>query len=152
MQSRRNTQQGRGQALRGILAAGLLSMVTVACASNQSQDYRVEVINQPIAVGAHSQLDVKLTDASTGQPVTNATISRADLVMTMPRIGTKTPPVSGGKSKMGGETQFVGMQAPGLYRFRGDVSKSGTWTLDLTAKVAGDREPINERVTFKASR
>lgn len=152
MQNQWTSRQVRGRPVLGMFAAGLLSMATVACASDRPQDYRFEVVNQPVAVGAHSELDVKLTDASTGQPVTNATITHAALGMTMPGFGHKPSRAGGGKRRMGGETEFVGMPAPGLYRFRGDVSMSGTWTLGLTAKVPGEPAPIDASVSFEAGR
>ena len=77
----------------GIFAAAVLSTITVACATAERQpDYRLDVLNQPVAVGAHSEFDVKLTNVSTGQPVENAKIARAELDMTMARLAPKPRP------------------------------------------------------------
>ncbi len=150
MQGHRFSQRVSDRPLLGIFAAALLFFSTVACATDRPRDYRFKVVDQPVAVGPHSEFDLKLTDASTGRPVENASISHADLKMTMPRLAHKNPPVGGGSRKMGGDVEFVGMPAPGLYRFLGDVSMSGTWTLDLTAKVPGEPEPIAATLTFEA--
>lgn len=153
MQNRLSWRRGPARPILGIIAAVVLSTATVACATtDQPRSYRFEVVDQPVAVGAHSEFDVKLTKASTGEPVANARFARADLEMTMPRLATKTPPIGGGMSRMGGETDFVGTPAPGLYRFRGDVSMSGTWRLDLAANVPGEPASIDATVTFKAGR
>lgn len=152
MQTHSLPRRVSGRPILGMFAAAVLSITTAACASDRTQDYRFEVVDQPVAVGAHSTFDVKLTNVSTGEPVANARFARADMEMTMPRIATKTPPVGGGKSRMGGETEFVGTPAPGLYRFRGDVSMSGTWRLDLAAKVPGEPAPIDATVSFEAGR
>ncbi len=142
-----------GRPILGMFAAAVLSITTVACATADRQpDYRLDVLDQPVAVGAHSEFDVKLTNVSTGEPVTNARITRAELEMTMARFGHKPPPAGGGRTRMAGEVELTGTPAPGLYRFMGDLSMSGTWTLDLTPKVPGEPEPINARVLFEAER
>ena len=53
---------------------------------------------------------------------------------------------------MAGEVELTGTPAPGVYRFMGDLSMSGTWTLDLTANVPGEPRPIDAIVTFEAGR
>ncbi len=60
-----------------IFTIGLAGVVG-ACASNEPRDrYRFDVVNQPVPVGAHSTITVRLTDATTGRPVDDATISVA---------------------------------------------------------------------------
>ena len=66
----------------------LVSLVA-ACASAKSPDYRFEVVDQPVAVGAHSEFDVRLTKVSTGQPLSNVTISSSALEMTHYRPSAK---------------------------------------------------------------
>jgi hypothetical protein len=61
----------RRQAL-GLIAAALISFFAAARAADRSKDYRFEVVDQPVAVSAHSEFNVKLTKASTGQAVENA--------------------------------------------------------------------------------
>src|SRR5512134_2966130 len=60
----------------------LVALASCAGAGEGSQRYRFDVLDQPVPVGAHTELTVKLTDASTGQPVQGATIAGAGLEMT----------------------------------------------------------------------
>ena len=96
----------------GVMAAAMISFSAAACAADRSQDYRFEVVDPPVAVSAHSEFYVKLTRASTGQPVENAMFTRSRLKMTMPHHAHKGPmPMS---TEMGGETKLVGTPSPGL--------------------------------------
>jgi hypothetical protein len=79
MQSDRSPLPGRAGSVPGALAAAIVLVSTAACAVDRNRDYRIEVINQPVPVGSRSELDVKLTRAPDGQPVENATITRAGL-------------------------------------------------------------------------
>ena len=133
-----------------MLATGLLSLSAAAYAADPADDYNFDVVNQPVAVSAHSELDVKVTKVATGKPVENAKITRTHLEMTMMhrphKSGTPTPPTRG----MGGEVKVVGSPAPGTYRLLGDVSMPGTWKLDIVASVPGEAQPVEGNVTFKA--
>lgn len=141
-----NTFPGR-QAL-GMIAAALISLSSAACAADQSQGYRFEVVDQPVAVSAHSEFDVRLTKTSTGQPVEDAKITRSRLEMTMPHQAHKGPmPMT---TTMGGEVKLLGTPSPGLYRLMGDVSMPGTWKLDIVATVPGEAQPVEGTATFKA--
>jgi hypothetical protein len=130
-----------------------LIFLVAACASAKSPDYRLDVVDQPVAVGAHSEFDVRLTEVSTGQPVSNATISNSALEMThyRPPTGKGTPP-GGVRVPMPGEVKFIGPDGPGLYRFMGDVSMPGTWKLTVSANVPGKSEPVDGLATFEAGR
>jgi hypothetical protein len=143
------------RARRKITAFSLVALVSLiaACASAKSPDYRFDVVDQPVTVGAHSEFDVRLTEVSTGQPVTNATISNIALEMThyRPPTGKGTSP-GGVRVPMAGEVKFLGPAAPGLYRFMGDVSMSGTWSLTVSADVPGESEPVGGTATFEAER
>ncbi|MDG4574515.1 MAG: FixH family protein [Defluviicoccus sp.] len=131
-----------------MIAAALISFSPAACASDRSQDYRFEVVDQPVAVSAHSEFNVKLTKTSTGQPVENAKITRSRLEMTMPHHAHKGPiPMS---TEMGGEVKLLGAPSPGLYRLMGDLSMPGTWKLYLVATVPGEAQPVEGTATFNA--
>lgn len=140
---------------RKINAFALVALVSLvaACASTEAPDYRFEVVDQPVAVGAHSEFDVRLTEVSTGQPVSNATISTSALEMThyRPATGKGTPP-GGVRVPMTGEVKFLGPAGPGLYRFMGDVSMPGTWQLTVSANVPGKSEAVDGTARFEAGR
>ena len=150
MRSHLSPQDGRGRSMLGMLAAVLISVSTAACAADRAKDYRFEVVDQPVAVGAHTEFNVKLTNTSTGQPVENATISRGRIEMTMTHPPHKGSPPGGMTTEMGGELKVLGAQSPGLYRLMGDVAMPGTWKLDLSANIPGEPEAIDGTATFKA--
>ena len=135
--------------IMGALAAAMISLSSAAYAADRSQDYRFEVVDQPVTASAHSEFNVKLTKADTGQPVENAKITRNRLEMTMAHPPHKGSPPGGMTTKMGGELKFLGTPAPGLYRFMGDVAMPGTWKLDLSAAVPGEAQAIEGTATFK---
>jgi hypothetical protein len=72
---------GAGRFIGAFLLAAL-PLASCAGAGEGSQRYRFDVLDQPVPVGAHTKLTVKLTDASAGQPVQGATIAGAGLEMT----------------------------------------------------------------------
>lgn len=148
MQLRESSRHLPARFALGMLAAILISFSYAAHAVDRSQDYRLEVVDQPVAVSAHSEFNVKLTKTATGQPVENAKITRSRLEMTMAHSAHKGPmPMS---TKMGGEVQVVGTPSPGVYRFMGDVSMPGTWKLDIVAAIPGEAQPVEGKATFKA--
>ena len=58
------------------LAVLLLLVVTLAaCATTPSQDYRFDVVPQPVKVGPNSDITVRLVHLPSGQAVKNAIIS-----------------------------------------------------------------------------
>lgn len=138
--------------LKALTVVALVSLLA-ACTSAQSRNYRFDVVDQPVAVGAHSEFEVRLTEVATGQPVSNATISNSALDMThyRPRGGKGTPR-GGGRVPMPGEVKFIGPGGPGLYRFMGDVSMPGKWKLTVSADVPGESELVDGTATFEASR
>jgi hypothetical protein len=50
------------------------------------------------------------------------------------------------------EVRFVGPADIGQYRFVGDVSMPGTWTLVVSASVPGEALPVERSTRFTASR
>ena len=148
MQVRESLRRLPARYALGVFAAAMISVSSAAHAADRSKDYRFEVVDQPVAVSAHSEFDVKLTKISTGQPVENAKITQSRLEMTMAHSAHKGPmPMS---TKMGGEVHVVGTPSPGVYRFMGDVSMRGTWKLAIVAAVPGAAQPVEGKATFKA--
>ncbi|HRW61194.1 conserved exported hypothetical protein [uncultured Defluviicoccus sp.] len=148
MQYRSLSRKYPSRTALGVIAAALMSFSAAVDAADRSQDYRFEVVDQPVAVSAHREFNVKLTKASTGQPVENATIIRGRLEMTMAHHAHKGPPMPMATA-MGGEVKVLATSSSGLYRLMGDVSMPGTWKLDLVATVPGEAQPIEGTATFK---
>ena len=141
-------------ALALLFSAFLLALSSSSCASpdKRSRDYRFEVLNQPVEVGAHSELVVQLTRVSDSQPIKNANLTARRLEMTHMRPPHKTLAPGRTTTTMTGEVKFLGSSGPGQYRFMADVSMPGRWELDISADVPGEAEPIAETVKFEAGR
>lgn len=134
-----------------ILLLGL-SGVAGGCAGSEGQDrYRFDVVNQPVPIGAHSPITVRMFDTSTGRPVDGATISAVRLSK---RIPSTVPPGKGARPSrsLSDEARFVGPFGAGQYELIGDVSMPGTWTLDLAASVPGEASKVAGRTKFIAVR
>lgn len=134
-----------------ILLIGL-SGIVAGCAGNEGQDrYRFDVVNQPVPIGAHSPITVRLFDTSTGRPVDGAAISAVRLSK---RIPSTVPPGKGARPSrsLSDEARFVGPAGAGQYGFIGDVPVPGTWTLDLAASVPGEASPVAGSTMFVAAR
>jgi hypothetical protein len=125
-----------------------LVFLIAACASTESPAYRFDVVDQPVPVSAQSEFDLRLTEASPGRPVSNATIDDSSLAMTHYRPSGKAR--GNVTTPMRGEVKFIGPDGPGLYRFMGDVSMPGTWKLKVSANVPGKSEPVTGTTSFKA--
>ena len=152
MQLRHSLKTGALGLLIGASLLAALPLASCAGAGEGSQRYRFDVLDQPVPVGAHTELTVKLTDASTGQPVQGATIAGAGLEMTHMHPPHKASPPGGMTTTMEGDVKFVGSSGPGLYQLMSDVSMPGKWKLDLSANIPGETKPVRETVTFEAGR
>jgi len=133
------------------LAVLLLLVVTLAaCATTPSQDYRFDVVQQPVKVGPNSDITVRLVHLPSGQAVKNAIISESKLEMPMSWPGYKQV-VPSGLSLSDVHIEYLGPDAQGDSHFRGNVSMAGTWTLRLSARVPGEAEAIRGDAKFNAA-
>jgi hypothetical protein len=134
----------------GAFAIVLLLVVTAAgCATTPSQDYRCDVLQQPVQVGPNTEITVRLVHLPSGQAVKGAIISKSELEMPMLWPGYKQV-VPSGLSLSDVHIEYLGSDAQGDYHFRGNVLMAGTWTLNLSARVPGETESIRGAVRFNA--
>lgn len=110
-----------------VIGVATLSSVTSFAAT---QDYRFEVLNQPISAGRDATISVQLAQASTNKPVTDATITSQKLHMIM------------GSMDMPANIQPLARDDKGNYRFSANLTMYGEWILDLVATIPGEKEPI----------
>ena len=127
----------------------LLVVTAVGCATAPPQDYRFDVLQQPIKVGQDSEITVRLVHLSSGQAVKDAIISESELEMPMLWPGYNKV-VPSGLSLSDVHVEYLGSDAQGDYRFRGNVSMAGTWTLKLSVRVPGEAEAVRGAATFNA--
>lgn len=122
-----------------LAALALVAMLGFAPASGfaATQDYRFELVDQTLKMGHDVPINVRLVNAATGKPVTDATITGQKLNMVM---GTMTMP-----SQVKATTPDVS----GTYHFTGDLTMAGNWQLDLVAKIPGESEPYLAMLKFQ---
>ena len=136
----------------GAIAILLLLVVTAAgCVTTPSQDYRFDIVQQPVKVGQNSEITVRLVHLPSGQAVKDAIISKSELEMPMLWPGYNKV-VPSGLSLSDVHVEYLGSDAQGDYHFRGNVSMAGTWTLKLSTQVPDEAEPVRGAVTFQAAR
>ena len=99
-----------------------------------ASDYRFDVLNQPVKAGQAASFSVRLTQVPTGKPVVDAVI-----------VGQKLHMIMGGMD-MPLPVKTLPSDEKGSYRFSADLTMYGEWTLDLTAKVTGEPQPIQTSV------
>jgi hypothetical protein len=129
----------------------LLLLVTAeGCATTLSQDYRFDVVQQPVKVGRNSEITVRIVRLLSGQVVKDATISRSELEMPMLRPAYKAIPSGLIDFPMEEDVWYLGSDAQGNYRFRGNISMGGTWTLNIWARVPGEAETVRGKAKFRA--
>jgi hypothetical protein len=128
-----------------------LSLLVTAegCVTTPAQDYRFDVVQQPMKVSRNSEIIVQLVHLPSGQLVKDAIITRSQLAMSMLRSG-KTRPTALNDVSVEEEVEFRGSDAHDTYRFRGNISMSGTWTLKIWARVPGEGELVRGAIRFKA--
>jgi hypothetical protein len=133
----------------GAFAILLLLIIPAAgCATAPSQDYRFDVVQQPVKVGRNSEIAVRLVHLPSGEAVKDAIISKGELEMPMLQSGYKINP--SGLSLSDAHVEYLGSDGQGTYRFRGDVSMAGTWTLKIRARVPGEAETVRGAAMFRA--
>jgi hypothetical protein len=133
-----------------VVVAAALSVTLGACATAKPQAYRFDVVNQPVPVSAHSEITVRLVDVSNGEPVSDVRILKKQLQTIWRPLAKRRSPASVSKP-MAEDVKYIGPVGSGLYRFLGDVSMPGKWTLNLSANVPGEAEPISGAAKFTAS-
>jgi len=146
-----NANLGRRFFSAPILLIGLSGVVAGCAGSEMGDRYRFDVVNQPVPIGAHSPITVRMFDTSTGRPVDGATISAVRLSKRMPNIVPSGKGIQPTRS-ISDDARFVGPAGDGKYEFIGDVSRPGTWTLDLAASVPGEASKVAGSTKFLAVR
>lgn len=116
---------------------GVVSVVPMPSHAAE-QGYRFEVVDQTIHAGSRVPISVRLVQTTTGKTVSNADMAEPKLAMRM-----------AGMADMQGNAVKMTPDAQGNYRFAADVVAPGEWVLDLTARVKGEKEPVQGSLKFQ---
>lgn len=120
-------------------ALGLALITAAPAVIAAAADYAFEPVAVDVKNGPGAELALRLVHRPSGKSVEGAVIFRTRLDMSPDSMGEMT-------------AKHVAMPgtAPGIYRFKADLTMAGGWAFKLQAKVPGEAETIEGTVVFKA--
>jgi YtkA-like len=121
------------------LAATISIMASAAMAG--AGDYVFEPVNPEMKKGDDVTLAVRLTNKSTGKPVSGAVVFK-----------TRVDMAPDGMAEMESPVAPLPSNEPGVYAFKTDLPMAGRYQVTLSAKVQGEPETITGKVIVKANK
>ncbi|WP_457797894.1 FixH family protein [Methylocystis sp. S23] len=103
------------------------------------EDYAFELVQTQTKKG-QGVVDVRLVRKPDGEPVGDAVIFAARLDMAPDDMEAMT-----------GAIELAQSPAPGLYRFKVDLSDEGRWRISIAAKIQGETGTLQGRLILKAT-
>ncbi len=119
------------------LAAAISVTAFVAVAG--AGDYAFVPVNPEMKKGEDVTVAVRLTNKTTGKPVSDAVVFKTRVDMAPDGMAEMESPVAPLPSK-----------EPGVYAFKTDLPMAGRYQVTLFAKVQGEPETVTGRVILKA--
>jgi YtkA-like len=104
-------------------------------------DYVFEAVSTEVKKSDDAIVSVRLKNAKTGKPVTDAVIVQSRIDM-----------APDGMAEMASPIAQVPSTEPGVYSFRTELSMAGRWLLSVAAKVQGEAETVVGKITFRATK
>lgn len=118
-------------------AAGLVSLLSgLSPALGSPQDYRFEMVGKPQTSGAKQVVQVRLVHTPDNKAVTDAVLFESKADMSPMGMATMTAPITAPPSAQAG-----------LYRLEIEPGMSGTWAINLAAKVQGEAATVRGTIT-----
>jgi len=125
-------------ALLGAVLAMATGLTSAAVAG--SNDYNFEPAPAEVKKGNEVTITVRLVHKPSGKAVPDAVIYASRIDMSPEGMATMAAPLM---PVAGGE--------PGSYSFKTDLVMAGQWLLSLSARVQGEPEVVQGKITFKAA-
>jgi len=116
-----------------IIGISALPTPGIAAAS----DYHFEIASQPIKAGHDVPFTVNITQVSNRAAVAGVTLSAPKLHMLMGNMDMPAP---------------VTILNADNHQLQGDLTMYGEWTLDLTATLPGETEPVQASIKFQVEK
>ena len=120
--------------------AATIALVASAAVAGPS-DYAFEPVNPEMKKGDDVTVAVRLTNKTTGKPVSDAVIFK-----------TRVDMAPDGMAEMESAVSPLPSKEPGVYAFKTDLPMVGRYQVTLSAKVQGERETVSGKVIIKASK
>jgi hypothetical protein len=102
------------------------------------EDYEFQLVENELKQG-DATVAVKLVDKRTNVAVENAVVFATRMDMEPDGMATMTSPV-----------EVLPSDAPGVYRFKTDLTMTGAWRFSIAAKVQGETGTVQGRLVFRA--
>ena len=115
-----------------------ISLVAFAALAGAG-DYVFEPVNPEMKKGDDVTVAVRLTNKTTGKPVSDAVIFK-----------TRVDMAPDGMAEMESSVAPLPSKDPGVYAFKTDLPMAGRYQVTLSAKVQGEPETITGKVIVKA--
>ena len=119
------------------LAVALFSLAVAVPAKAEIQDYRFQAVQLQVKQG-EALLEVRLVDKA-DRPVPEAVIFAKRMDMGPDGMAAMTAPI-----------EQLPSVAPGVYRFKTNLSMEGRWQLSLAAKVQGEVGTVQAKLVLEA--
>jgi len=123
-----------------VALAATIALVASAAMAGPS-DYAFEPVNPEMKKGDDVSVAVRLTNKTTGKPVSDAVIFK-----------TRVDMAPDGMAEMESAVSPLPSKEPGVYAFKTDLPMVGRYQVTLSAKVQGERETVSGKVIIKASK
>ena len=126
-----------------ISAAALATAIglTASAALAGASDYAFEAVNAEMKKGDNVTVAVRLTNKTTGKPVSDAVIFKTRVDMAPDGMAEMQSPVTPLPSK-----------EPGVYAFKTELPMAGRYQLSLSAKVQGEPQTVSGKVVITATK
>jgi hypothetical protein len=126
-----------------ISAAALATAIglTASAALAGASDYAFEAVNAEMKKGDNVTVAVRLTNKTTGKPVSDAVIFKTRVDMAPDGMAEMESPVTPLPSK-----------EPGIYAFKTELPMAGRYQLSLSAKVQGEPQTVSGKVVITATK
>ena len=115
--------------------------LTIFAAQAGAGDYAFEPVNTEMKKGDDVTVAVRLTNKTTGKPVSDAVIFKTRVDMAPDGMAEMESPVTPLPSK-----------EPGVYAFKTDLPMAGRYQLSLSAKVQGEPQTVSGKVVITATK
>jgi hypothetical protein len=127
--------------MRVIAFAGLALMVISGPCAADPKDYRFELMDKAVKVGAGAVIRIRVVNISTKKSVDDAEVRVNALDMSpegMAEMSAKAMPVASNQAE--------------VHAFTANLTMAGRWSLSVEATIPGESAPVRDKLLLRAQR